>query len=85
MHRCTFVTLCLLSLAVSTGCVFSKKDAKKKESSSMAAEMEADFKNRWVEKRVAELTSKGSTVDAARAQAIEEFRVKYEFTSAAHK
>ncbi|MSU23934.1 MAG: hypothetical protein EXS32_08955 [Opitutus sp.] len=77
---------CLLLAAVlSAGCLHSKKTAKPKDSSALASDLEESFKQRWVEKRTAELVAQGTTADAARPQAIAEFRVQYGFTSAAQK
>jgi hypothetical protein len=85
MNRTLLIALSLLSLNVLTGCLFSKKAAKPKENPAIAAELEASFMQRTVDKRVAELTAKGMTPEAARAQAVNEFRAQYPYTSAAQK
>ena len=82
--------LCLaLSLGlVSTGCSLlhrSKSPKKPKESSAIAATTEANFKQRWMDKRVAELKATGITADAAQAQAEQEFNLHFAYTSAAKK
>ncbi len=85
MNRFLLICLSCLGLAVSSGCMFSKKTAKPKENPAIAAEMEADFMQRWVEKRSAELAAQGLKPDAAHAQAVAEFKVQYSYTTAAQK
>lgn len=85
MNRPTLIFLCLLGLLAFPGCFFSRKTAKPKENQAIAAEMEADFKVRWIDKRATELTTQGLTPDAARAQATDEFKVRYSYTTAAQK
>lgn len=80
--------LLLLALATvfSAGCFhFRKKDRKPKENPALATEVEESFKQRWIEKRGAELVAKGVRPDLAREQALNEFRVRYGYTSAAFK
>ena len=77
--------LSCLTLALTTGCLFSKKSAKPKESSAIASEVDESFRKRWTERRVAELVAQGKAADAARTQADSEFRERYEFTQAAKK
>jgi hypothetical protein len=55
-----------------------------KESSKVATDSETDFKQRWVDKRSAELVSQGLAPEAARAQAIAEFNQKFSATHVAH-
>ena len=66
-------------LACSSGCMFSKKNRKPKESSAIASDVEESFKRRWIEHRVAELTAQGTAADAAQAQAAREFGERYDF------
>ena len=79
----------LLSLAVTSlclaGCLGVKKAKKPKENKAIAAQVEEAFKQRWIEKRGAELMTHGISPDIARGQAIEEFRLNYVYTSAAGK
>jgi len=49
----------------------------------VAIEVEAGFKQRWVDKRVADLTTAGADATAARAQAEKDFRVAYPYVRAA--
>lgn len=82
------LSACCLSLVVlfaGSGCLHGKKNAKPKESSAIAGDMESEFKRRFVDKRATELTAQGVTPEAARAQANEEFRVRYGATQAAGK
>ena len=67
------------------GCLFGKKHPKAKEQSAIAAETEESFRQRFVDKRSGELVAQGLNAEAARAQALEEFKVRYVYTTAAHK
>lgn len=84
MNRAT-VSLLILVLAACPGCLFSKKNAKPKENPAVAAEMEQAFKQRFVDKRMSELTAAGLNAETARMQASEEFNNRYGYTSAAKK
>ena len=77
--------LCMATLCASTGCLFSRKGKKPKESSTISADVEESFRLRWVEKRAAELSAQGTAIDAARMQAENEFRERYGFTRAGKK
>lgn len=82
--------LCLtLSLGLAlTGCSLLRRNPnhkKTKENSAIAATTEADFKQRWIGRRSAELKATGLTPEAAQAQAEQEFNLHYSFTSAAKK
>lgn len=77
--------LSCLTLVLATGCLFSKKPAKPKESSAIASEVEESFRKRWTDRRVAELVAQGTAAEAARTQAEGEFRERFEFTQAAKK
>jgi len=85
MNRSLLICLSCLGLAAFPGCMFSKKASKPKENPAIAAEMEAEFMRRWVEKRAADLATQGLKPDAAHAQAVAEFKVKYSYTTAAQK
>ena len=74
-----------LALFSSSGCLFSRKSAKPKESQAIASEVEESLKKRWVDKRAAELVALGTAADAARTQALQEFQAKFEYTSGAKK
>ncbi len=79
-------TLALCALLLCSGChLFRKKPPpdRAKPSSHVATEVEVEFRQRWMDKRVGELTGQGMTQDAARAQALAEFRAKYSATKAA--
>jgi hypothetical protein len=68
---------------------FSKKSADKdappkpKQSSRVSTDVELGFRQRWVDKRTADLVAQGMVPDAAHAQALAEFRVKFSYTHAA--
>ena len=80
MNRFSF--LCLASvLALSAAC-----SSKPKQNPAMATEVEESFKQRWIAKRMTELSQAGVTDPRdARRQAAEEFKQRYEFTNAAQK
>lgn len=82
MTKALLLTVGILTLAVSSGCFFSKKGAKTKESSAISADVEESFRRRWLDKRVAELTATGTAAAAARTQAEGEFREKYGYIRA---
>ena len=71
------------SLALLAGCKHGPK--KPKENPAVASEIEEGFKQRWVEKRAAELMALGQRPDLARQQAIDEFRERFGYTHAAGK
>jgi hypothetical protein len=75
--------ICFLSLVVLTPACSRKP----KPNPAIATEVEEGFKQRWIAKRMNELMTGGTTTDAreARRQAAEEFRQRYEYTSAAKK
>lgn len=79
MKRLTLPILALSGLFLTAGCLHSGKNAKPKENQAIAAELEESFRQRWIEKRAGELTTRGMAADLARAQAIEEFKTKYNF------
>ena len=85
MIKAFLCSVCIAALCFSSGCLFSKKANRPKESSAIAADVEESFRKRWVEKRASELTAKGTAADAARMQAESEFRERFLFTRAAQK
>ncbi len=77
MNRFRF--LCFISvLALSAGCS-SHPELKP------ATAVEEEFKQRWLARRINELTQTGADPRDARRQAAEEFRQRYEYTTAAQK
>ena len=84
MKRALPCSLVLISICF-TGCLGIGGKSKPKESNAIAAGVEEDFKQRWIEKRGAEIMAKGVSPDIARAQAIEEFRLNYGYTKAANQ
>lgn len=82
MTKALLLALCAASLAFSTGCLFSKKAKRPKESSAISAEVEENFRRRWVDRRAGELTAQGKTPADAQGQAEAEFRDRYSYTRA---
>ena len=72
-------------LLLSTGCLFSKKSDRPKESSAISSEVEETFRKRWIEKRIADLVAAGTPTDAARPLAEQEFRDRYGFNQSGKK
>lgn len=84
IHRSIFACFALMA-ALSAGCLTSKKSASPKDTKAPAAETEQLLQQRWVEKRSAELVAQGQTADAARTQALAEFRERYGYLGAGKK
>lgn len=84
MTKALFLSLTLLPVILLTGC-FTKKSQRAKESSAIAADVEESFRQRWVGKRVTELTAQGTAADAAKTQAEAEFREKFVYTKVGAK
>lgn len=82
--RPLLVTLVLASV-LGAGCSLLKKSSTPKESSALAAETDQILLQRWVDKRSAELIAQGQTNDAAKTQAMAEFRERYGYTNTAKK
>ena len=73
---------CIVAAAVllSSGCLFSKKKNRTpKENPAIATEVETEFHQRWMARRIAELGAQGVTGTAAQDQANREFQEKYGF------
>jgi len=71
-----------------SGChLFSKKKnpVAPKESPTVATDVEKEFMHRWVDKRSSELVSQGKSPADAQAQAVAEFKVKFNYTDAARQ
>ena len=73
----------ILPLALFASCSHTKK--KPKENPAIATEVEEGFKQRWIEKRGADLIALGLRADIARQQAIDEFHARFGYTHAADK
>jgi hypothetical protein len=52
-----FPTCLCLAVLLTSGCLFSKKTAQPKENPSIPGSVEGALKDRWIEKRAAELTA----------------------------
>jgi hypothetical protein len=62
-----------------TGCNFFRKNKKPKENPAIASEVEAEFRQRWVDRRASELVGGGADALTARHQAETEFRERYPY------
>lgn len=78
----SLIFLLLLPLALLAGCKHNPK--KPKDNPAIASEIEEGFKQRWVEKRAADLMALGLRPDLSRQQAIDEFRERFGYTHAAN-
>lgn len=67
------------ALTAAGGCNLLRKSNKPKDNPAIAADVEAGFRQRWIEHRTAELTAKGTDAAAARQQAENEFREQYSY------
>ncbi|HVU25640.1 MAG TPA: hypothetical protein VHE13_16035 [Opitutus sp.] len=72
----SFAAFVLLS---APGCHWFHKSKKPKESPAIASEVETNFRDRWLDRRVAELTAAGTEATAARQQAEREFKERYPY------
>jgi 1,2-phenylacetyl-CoA epoxidase catalytic subunit len=79
MTKRLFLSFLAATVVLSSGCHFFRKSKKPKESSAIAADTEAEFRQRWIAKRVAELNAQGVAAPAAQEQANKEYRDKYVF------
>jgi hypothetical protein len=73
------VSLAVLLVSASTGCNFFKKNKKPKENPAIASEVEGEFRQRWMDRRVAELVGTGNDALTARSKAEAEFRERYPY------
>ena len=85
MTKPTLHAALVVLLLLSTGCLFSKKTNRAKESSAISSEVEETFRQRWIEKRTSELVAQGTAAGAARPQAEQEFGDRYGFNQKAKK
>jgi hypothetical protein len=81
------VLLCLSAavLASVSGCNLFRKSKKPKENPAIASDTEANFRERWMERRVPELTAQGADAATARQQAEKEFAEKFPYIKAGRK
>ncbi len=66
-------------LLAGSGCHLFGKSKKPKDNPAIAAGVEADFRQRWIDRRTTELVGKGTESTAARTQAEQEFREAYPY------
>ncbi len=85
MTKRLLLSFLAVAVLLSTGCLFSKKSRKPKESSAIATEVELEFRQRWMAKRLGELQTQGITGTAAQQQADQEFREKFSFAQPTKK
>jgi hypothetical protein len=82
----TLLLFLVVMVAVAgSGCSFFKKSKKPKQSTELASETEGDFRQRWIDKRVADLTAAGTEASAAHTQAEAEFREKFPYIRSGKK
>lgn len=67
------------AVLLSSGCMFFRKSGKPKHSPKIATEVETEFRQRWIARRVSELAAQGVTGPAAQQQAAREYSEKYPF------
>jgi len=81
MNRFLLLLLFTSPLLLATNGCFGPK--KPKPNPAIAAETEANFRQRWIAKRIAELQASPDAPDGrkAREMAVREFSEKYEFTA----
>ena len=79
MKKVFLVATLVALMPLAGGCSLFSKKARAKESTAIAGEVEATFRQRWVDKRAGELAAQGVAADAARAQAGREFDERYQF------
>ena len=89
MKRLYAVSIAAFAL-LGAGCAlwpFSNKGPQPKHDPDLdphvSTQVEMEFRQRWVEKRSADLIAQGILPDAAHDQALAEFRVKFSYTHAA--
>lgn len=80
------VLLCLAALATPaiTGCHLFRKSKKPKDP-AIAADVETDFRQRWVDHRTAELVAQKVDPTAARQQAETEFHERFTYLKEGRK
>jgi hypothetical protein len=76
---------CVALALVSSGCLFHRKNAKPKENPKIATEVEQGFRQRWLDKRVAELTAQGVAPGQAQQQAAAEFAQHFAYLNSADR
>ena len=79
-----FLICLLLITPLFSGCLTSKKN-KAREDKQITVQVEQTFKQRWIEQRSSVLIGQGKAADVALSLAVQEFRKRYEFTSAAQE
>jgi hypothetical protein len=73
------VCLAALVLGSASGCNLFRKSKKPKQNPAIAAELETDFRQRWIDRRTAELGAQGVENPVAGQQAAKEFSEKFPY------
>jgi hypothetical protein len=79
MKHLLLACLAAMVLLSAPGCHWLRKSKKPKESPAIATDVEADFRQRWVDHRVAELIASGTDSTTANEQAAREFQERYPY------
>jgi len=79
MKHLFLACLAAFVLLSSPGCHWFRKSNKPKENPAIASEVETDFRNRWIDRRIAEITAGGTDAVTARTQAEREFQQRYPY------
>jgi hypothetical protein len=79
MTRTGLLLALALVAALNSGCFLRRTPKPPKESTAIASEVEATFRQRWLDQRVGQLKAQKVGDEAARTQAETEFREKYEY------
>jgi len=83
MKRSHLLIPVLFAVVLTSGCQLLKREKKPVEKNTPAAETDEILRQRWVDKRTAELVAQGTAPEAARPLAEQEFRAKYNYTKPA--
>jgi hypothetical protein len=75
----TLICLAMLVLGSASGCNLFRKSKKPKQNPAIAAELETDFRQRWIDRRAAELTAQGMEGPAAGEQAVKDFSERFPY------
>jgi len=76
MIKRLLLTCLALAAVLSAGCFHWKKDARPKDT-TITGETEGPYRQRWIDRRTAELVAQGKPAEAARAQAGDEFQAQF--------
>jgi len=80
MKRLVPFALAALVLAVSACHHSAKKKSPPADTKTVATDTEKDFMKRWIDKRTAELVTKGVDPQVARQQAVSDYKATFAYT-----